>query len=157
VLDEPTSALTPLARIGIIRLLRDLQTRLGVSYLFISHDLNTVEHMSHRVAVMYLGQIVELGTREQVFRAPLHPYSKALLAAHLVADPARRRVDRANPEMLSGEIPSPIDLPRGCYLASRCPVALPSCRTTPQPLLPTPDGRLVRCTPAIAGQLQTMH
>ena len=157
VLDEPTSALTPLARIGIIRLLRDLQTRLGVSYLFISHDLNTVEHMSHRVAVMYLGQIVELGTREQVFRTPLHPYSKALLAAHLVADPARRRVDRANPEMLSGEIPSPIDLPRGCYLASRCPVALPTCRTTPQPLLPASDGRLVRCTPAIAGQSQTMH
>ena len=68
-----------------------------MSYLFISHDLNTVEHMSHRVAVMYLGQIVELGTREQVFRTPLHPYSKALLAAHLVADPARRRVDRGEP------------------------------------------------------------
>jgi ABC-type dipeptide/oligopeptide/nickel transport system ATPase component len=89
VLDEPTSALTPLARIAIIRLLRDLQARLGVSYLFISHDLNTVEHMSHRVAVMYLGQIVELGTREQIFHDPLHPYSKALLGAHLVADPAR--------------------------------------------------------------------
>ena len=68
-----------------------------MSYLFISHDLNTVEHMSHRVAVMYLGQIVELGTREQVFRNPLHPYSKALLAAHLVADPSRRRVDRRIP------------------------------------------------------------
>lgn len=156
VLDEPTSALTPLARIGIIRLLRDIQTRLGVSYLFISHDLNTVEHISHRVAVMYLGQIVELGTGEQVFRAPLHPYSKALLAAHLTADPTHRRVDRDNPEMLAGEIPSPIDLPRGCYLATRCPVAQPSCHTTPQPLLPAADGRLVRCTPAIAGQIQTM-
>jgi oligopeptide/dipeptide ABC transporter ATP-binding protein len=157
VLDEPTSALTPLARIGIIRLLRSLQERLGVSYLFISHDLNTVEHMSHRVAVMYLGQIVELGTREQVFRSPLHPYSKALLAAHLVADPSRRRVDRANPETLSGEIPSPIDLPRGCYLASRCPVALPACHEQPQKLLPAPGGRLVRCTPAVAGLNQTIH
>ena len=157
VLDEPTSALTPLARIAIIRLLRDIQARLGVSYLFISHDLNTVEHMSHRVAVMYLGQIVEIGTREQVFRAPLHPYSKALLAAHLTADPSRRRVDRQNPEMLAGEIPSPIDLPRGCYLASRCPVAQPSCREQPQPLLPAPDGRLVRCTPAIATLKQALH
>lgn len=157
VLDEPTSALTPLARIAIIRLLRDIQARLGVSYLFISHDLNTVEHMSHRVAVMYLGQIVELGTREQIFRAPLHPYSKALLGAHLVADPARRRVDRADLETLSGEIPSPIDLPRGCYLASRCPVAQPSCRTQPQPLLPASDGRLVRCTPAIADLKQAIH
>jgi oligopeptide/dipeptide ABC transporter ATP-binding protein len=138
--------------------LRSLQERLGVSYLFISHDLNTVEHMSHRVAVMYLGQIVELGTREQVFRNPMHPYSKALLAAHLVADPSRRRVDRENPETLSGEIPSPIDLPRGCYLASRCPVALPSCHEQPQKLLPAPDGRLVRCTPAVAAGLnQTIH
>jgi oligopeptide/dipeptide ABC transporter ATP-binding protein len=145
VLDEPTSALTPLARIAIIKLLRDLQARLGVSYLFISHDLNTVEHMSHRVAVMYLGQIVELGTREQVFGSPLHPYSKALLGAHLVADPSRRRVDRGDIQVLSGEIPSPIDLPRGCYLASRCPVAEPACREQPQTLLKTSDGRLVRC------------
>ena len=157
VLDEPTSALTPLARIAIIRLLRDLQARLGVSYLFISHDLNTVEHMSHRVAVMYLGQIVELGAREQIFRDPQHPYSRALLAAHLVADPSRRRVDQPNIEALSGEIPSPIDLPRGCYLASRCPAALPSCRSEPQRLLPAADGRLVRCGPAIAGSIPTIH
>ncbi|HKS61722.1 MAG TPA: ABC transporter ATP-binding protein [Xanthobacteraceae bacterium] len=157
VLDEPTSALTPLARIAIIRLLRDIQARLGVSYLFISHDLNTVEHMSHRVAVMYLGQIVEIGTREQIFRSPLHPYSKALLGAHLVADPSRRRVDRTDLQTLSGEIPSPIDLPRGCYLASRCPVAQPSCREQPQPLLPAPDGRFVRCTPAIASLKQSPH
>jgi oligopeptide/dipeptide ABC transporter ATP-binding protein len=157
VLDEPTSALTPLARIATIRLLRDIQARLGVSYLFISHDLNTVEHMSHRVAVMYLGQIVEIGTREQIFRSPLHPYSKALLGAHLVADPSRRRVDRADIQTLSGEIPSPIDLPRGCYLASRCPVAQPSCREQPQPLLPASDGRFVRCTPAIASLKQSLH
>ena len=150
VLDEPTSALTPLARVGVIRLLRDLQTRMGVSYLFISHDLNTVERLSHRVAVMYLGQIVELGTRAQVFGDPAHPYSQALLGAHLAPDPARRRVDRTDAPALSGEIPSPIDLPAGCYLAGRCPVARPHCTTTPQPLIPLPDGRRIRCGPEAA-------
>ncbi len=134
VLDEPTSALTPLARVEIVTLLRELQARLGMSYLFISHDLNTVEQLSHRVAVMYLGQIVELGTREQVFQAPRHPYAKALLAAHLAPDPNDRRIDRVEQAGLAGEIPSPIDLPSGCYLAGRCPEATASCRTTPQPL-----------------------
>lgn len=148
VLDEPTSALTPLARVGIVTLLRDLQARLGMSYLFISHDLNTVEQLSHRVAVMYMGQIVELGTREQVFEAPRHPYARALLAAHLAPDPTSRRIDRAPGKGLSGEIPSPIDLPSGCYLAGRCPDALPACRTTPQPLHILADGRTIRCTPA---------
>ena len=147
VLDEPTSALTPLARVGIIRLLRRLQSERGLSYLFISHDLTTVEHLSHRVAVMYLGQVVELGTRAQVFGAPAHPYTKALLAAHLVPDPARKRVGAAP---LAGEIPSPIDLPPGCTLASRCPVARPECPRTPQPLLTLADGRLLRCLPEAA-------
>ncbi|TPG44206.1 ABC transporter ATP-binding protein [Roseomonas nepalensis] len=147
VLDEPTSALTPLARVGIVRLLRDIQARLGTSYLFISHDLNTVEQLSHRVAVMYLGQIVEQGTREQVFRAPRHPYARALLAAHLAPDPSRRRLDRPPAAALEGEIPSPVDLPRGCYLAGRCPEARPDCRSTPQRLLGLPDGREIRCLP----------
>jgi oligopeptide/dipeptide ABC transporter ATP-binding protein len=147
VLDEPTSALTPLARVGIVALLRDLQARLGMSYLFISHDLNTVEQLSHRVAVMYMGQVVELGTREQVFDAPRHPYSRALLEAHLAPDPSRRRIDRVACAALSGEIASPIDLPPGCYLAARCPVALPDCATTPQLLRPLADGRTIRCAP----------
>jgi peptide/nickel transport system ATP-binding protein len=148
VLDEPTSALTPLARVGIVTLLRDLQARLGMSYLFISHDLNTVEQLSHRVAVMYMGQIVEVGTRKQVFETPRHPYARALLAAHLPPDPTTRRIDRAPEKGLAGEIPSPIDLPSGCYLAGRCPDALQSCRDTPQPLHILADGRAVRCTPA---------
>jgi oligopeptide/dipeptide ABC transporter ATP-binding protein len=148
VLDEPTSALTPLARVGIVALLRELQARLGMSYLFISHDLNTVEQLSHRVAVMYLGQIVELGTRQQVFEAPRHPYAKALLAAHLAPDPAHRRQDQTQDAVLEGEIPSPVDLPNGCYLAGRCPEALDVCRTTPQSLHPLADGSLVRCAPA---------
>lgn len=145
VLDEPTSALTPMARVGIIRLLRDLQARLHVSYLFISHDLATVEHLSHRVAVMYLGQIVELGTRAQVFNQPMHPYSRALLAAHLVADPSRRRVDRPQVEALAGESPSPIDLPPGCFLAGRCPQADDSCRAERQERTLLADGRMLRC------------
>ncbi len=148
VLDEPTSALTPLARVEIVALLRELQARLGMSYLFISHDLNTVEQLSHRVAVMYLGQIVELGTREQVFHAPRHPYAKALLAAHLAPDPHDRRLDRVQAAGLVGEIPSPIDLPPGCYLAGRCPEVTAACRTTPQPLYDFADGGKVRCTPA---------
>ena len=147
VLDEPTSALTPLARIGIVRLLRDLQARFGTAFLFISHDLNTVEQLSHRVAVMYLGQVVELGTREQVFGDPRHPYSRALLAAHLVPDPSRRRVDRLAAETLEGEIPSPVDLPNGCFLASRCAVARPECATTRQELIVLDDGRALRCLP----------
>jgi oligopeptide/dipeptide ABC transporter ATP-binding protein len=146
VLDEPTSMLPPLARVEVIALLRRLQDERGFSYLFISHDLTTVEHLSHRVAVMYLGQVVELGTREQVFTNPVHPYSRALLGAHLVADPARRRVRTA---VLAGEIPSPIDLPPGCYLASRCPVARPTCASTKQPLLRMADGRQVRCLPEV--------
>jgi oligopeptide/dipeptide ABC transporter ATP-binding protein len=156
VLDEPTSALAPMARVGIVALLRELQARLGMSYLFISHDLNTVEQLSHRVAVMYLGQIVELGTREQVFHAPRHPYAKALLAAHLAPDPTRRRVDSVQTAALAGEIPSPIDLPPGCYLAGRCPVATASCHTTPQPLYTFADAGKVRCTPAAvhAGLIQ---
>ncbi|MEI5668394.1 ABC transporter ATP-binding protein [Bosea sp. CCNWLW174] len=147
VLDEPTSALTPLARVEIVKLLRDLQERLGTSYLFISHDLNTVERLSHRVAVMYLGQIVEVGTREQVFDTPRHPYARALLSAHLAPNLSRRRVDNPPKAQLSGEIPSPIDLPAGCYLAGRCPQALESCRREPQPLQRIGDGRQIRCTP----------
>ena len=145
VLDEPTSALTPLARVGMIHLLRDLQARLHMSFLFISHDLSTVEHLSHRVAVMYLGQIVELGTRAQIFNQPRHPYSRALLAAHLVADPSRRRVDRPQAEALAGESPSPIDRPPGCFLAGRCPQVQDSCRVERQELVLLADGRALRC------------
>ena len=155
VLDEPTSVLTPLARVGVIKLLRDLQQQLGLSYLFISHDLTTVERLSHRVAVMYLGQVVEIGTREQIFTDPVHPYSRALLQAYLVPDPAQRRVDRPGLSSLAGEIPSPIDLPKGCYLASRCPVVRRECATTPQPLIELADGHHVRCLPESAMRVQS--
>jgi oligopeptide/dipeptide ABC transporter ATP-binding protein len=153
VLDEPTSVLAPRARSSLIALLARLQADLGLSFLFISHDLTTVRYLCQRVAVMYLGQIVEEGTVEQVFSSPRHPYAQALLSAHLFPDPTRRRVDGPVPAALSGEIPSPIDPPKGCYLASRCPHAVADCRTRAQVLVPLPDGRQVRCARVEAGEI----
>lgn len=153
VLDEPTSALAPAARAEIIQLLVELQNRLELSYLFISHDLSTVKYLCHRVAVMYLSQIVELGTKEQVFEHPQHPYSRALLSAVLFPDPENRRVDHEVQEALEGEIPSPVDLPKGCYLYSRCPVAHERCRDMPQVLQPHHDERLLRCWRVTEGDL----
>jgi len=152
VLDEPTSALTPETTAEIITLLMDLSQRLGLAYLFISHDLTTVKTICHRVAVMYLGQVVETGTKEQVFGTPLHPYSQALLGAHLFPDLATRRVDHARRVGLQGEIPSPIDLPKGCYLHGRCPRQLDRCAAEKQVLSTLADGRSVRCWRAAAGE-----
>ena len=153
VLDEPTSVLAPRARASLIGLLARLQKDLGISFLFISHDLTTVRYLCQRVAVMYLGQIVEEGTVEQVFSDPRHPYSRALLSAHLFPDPTRRRVDHPVTEALSGEIPSPIDPPKGCYLAGRCPHAVEACRAEAQVLRPLPDGRQVRCARVFAQEI----
>lgn len=152
VLDEPTSVLAPRARNSLIVLLERLREELGLSYLFISHDLTTVRYLCQRVAVMYLGQIVEEGTVEEVFTDPRHPYSKALLSAHLFPDPTHRRVDHPVPAALQGEIPSPIDPPSGCYLASRCPHATDACRATAQQLQSFGAGRSVRCMRSIAGE-----
>ncbi len=152
VLDEPTSALSPETRAEIIRLLIKLSRELDIAYLFISHDLTTVEHLCDRVVVMYLGQIVEAGTRAQVFRAPAHPYSKALLAAHLFPDIADRRVDRAERTTLKGEIPSPVSLPEGCYLYGRCPSQRERCQSMPQRLEEVANGRMVRCWRVTQGE-----
>ena len=153
VLDEPTSALTPETTAEIITLLMDLSRRLGLAYLFISHDLTTVKYLCHRIAVMYLGQIVEIGAKEDVFDAPAHPYTQALIGAHLFPDLNRRRVDSPPRPMLSGEIPSPINLPDGCYLAGRCPHRVDRCTTERQALVPLTDGRQVRCWRAAAGEI----
>ena len=153
VLDEPTSALTPETTAEIITLLMDLSRRLGLAYLFISHDLTTVKYICHRIAVMYLGQIVEIGTKEQLFTAPAHPYTQALMGAHLFPDLSMRRVDSAPRPMLEGEIPSPINLPEGCYLAGRCPQCVARCTTMKQDLTALPDGREVRCWRVAAGEL----
>jgi oligopeptide/dipeptide ABC transporter ATP-binding protein len=142
VLDEPTSALDPIAREHIIALLRSLQDRLGTAFLFISHDLVTVRHISDRICVMYLGEIVEEGPVRRVFECPDHPYSRALLAS---APSVERRFEDAALVSLSGEIPNPIDLPKGCFLASRCPFVLEDCRASHPALEPVDGGRRSRC------------
>jgi oligopeptide/dipeptide ABC transporter ATP-binding protein len=123
VLDEPTSALDVSLRAKAILLLDELRATLGMTYLFISHDLATVKYLAGRVAVMYLGTIVEEAPKRELFARPLHPYTKALLSAVPVPDPDARR-----PRLvLAGEVPSPIDIPRGCRLRGRCPLAQPVC------------------------------
>jgi oligopeptide/dipeptide ABC transporter ATP-binding protein len=140
VLDEPVSALDVSIRAQILNLLVDLQQRLGVSYLFIAHDLAAVAHMSHVIAVMYLGKIVEVGDADAVALTPKHPYTKALFAAALPID-----LDRPAEEItLSGEVPSPLDPPGGCRFHPRCPFVMPHCATEPPALRPE-SGRLVAC------------
>jgi oligopeptide/dipeptide ABC transporter ATP-binding protein len=140
VLDEPVSALDVSIRAQILNLLRDLQRRLGVAYLFIAHDLAAVAHMSHTIAVMYLGQIVELGAAAEVALAPRHPYTQALFSAALPLDPGERRDEI----ILSGEIPSPLAPPPGCRFHTRCPHVMERCRRDEPPLAPQ-TGRLVAC------------
>jgi oligopeptide transport system ATP-binding protein len=140
VLDEPVSALDVSIRAQILNLLRDLQTRLGVSYLFISHDLAAVAHMSHTIAVMYLGKLVELGDAAAIALEPKHPYTKALFAAALPIDFDTKTED----VVLAGEVPSPLDPPTGCRFHPRCPFVLPQCADEEPPLRMV-DGRLVAC------------
>lgn len=142
VLDEPTSALDPTARAEIIDLLRKVQRELGTSFLFISHDLSTVRYLSQRVAIMYLGQIVEQGPTLEVLSRPRHPYSVGLLASVLLPNPNLKSTSGIN---LKGEIPSPIDLPPGCYLAGRCPFADDRCRREQPPAVDLGDGHQVHC------------
>jgi oligopeptide/dipeptide ABC transporter ATP-binding protein len=141
ILDEPTSALDPRARRQIIDLLIELQAELEMSYLFITHDLNTLRHISHRIAVMYLGLIVEEAPTAAIFDEQRHPYTRALLSSVLYPDPETRR----EPFDLKGEIPSPIDLPLGCYLASRCPLVTDECRRAIPPLVPIGNDRTTAC------------
>ncbi len=140
VLDEPTSALDVSLRARIILLLEALRDRLGLSYLFISHDLATVKYLAKRVAVMYLGVIVEEAETRELFAHPLHPYTRALLAAVPVPDPDADRQRFS----LAGEVPSPIDIGTGCRLRSRCPLAKPIC-AEPVPQREVAPGHVVAC------------
>jgi oligopeptide/dipeptide ABC transporter ATP-binding protein len=140
VLDEPVSALDVSIRAQILNLLRDLQERLGLSYLFIAHDLAAVAHMSHTIAVMYLGKIVEIGDAWTVTRATKHPYTMALFSAALPSHPAERKEEI----ILPGEVPSPLNPPRGCRFHPRCPSVMPRCSEEEPQILPV-DGRLTAC------------
>ncbi|MFK8250154.1 dipeptide ABC transporter ATP-binding protein [Ancylobacter terrae] len=140
VLDEPVSALDVSVRAQVLNLLVELQDRLGVAYVFVSHDLGVVRHMADDVMVMYLGRAVEHGPRDALFDHPLHPYTRALLSATPVADPGAKR-ERI---VLEGELPSPFDPPAGCAFNPRCPLAFDRCRRESPPL-ETKQGREVAC------------
>lgn len=124
IADEPVSALDVSIQAQIINLLKDLQEQLGLTYLFIGHDLSVIQHISTQVAVMYLGRIVEIGTVDEIFTNPIHPYTKALLSAVPTPDPT----DRLDRQILTGDIPSPINPPSGCYFHPRCPDCVSGCK-----------------------------
>lgn len=141
VADEPVSALDVSVRAQIINLFKDLQEEMGLTYLFIAHDLGVVEHVSERVAVMYLGKVVELAPSRDLFSEPLHPYTSGLLASIPRPEPGGPRVKAA----INGDIPSPVDIPPGCSFHTRCPHVMPCCRTERPLLDEAGPARLVRC------------
>ena len=143
ICDEPVSALDVSIQAQVVNLFMELQDRLGLTYIFIAHDLSVVRHISDRIAVMYLGRIVEVARRDQVYKEPLHPYTQALMAAVPIADP-ELEAGRTQ-QIISGEIPSALRPPPGCRFHTRCPHATDVCRQVDPPMKQLGDGRAVAC------------
>ena len=141
IADEALSALDVSVQAQILNLLMDLQQEMGIAFVFISHDLGVVEHIGHRVAVMYLGRIVELARTDTLFAKPIHPYTEALISAAPVPDPTVARSELP----VEGEVPSPVNPPSGCAFHPRCPLTVERCRTVVPPLVPSVDGSVVAC------------
>ncbi len=143
VLDEPTSALDMTVQVQIVDLLRNLQRKYGLAYLFISHDLSMVRHIADRVAVMYLGKVVELAPRDALYSDPLHPYTEALLSAVPEPDPSlEAKVERI---ILQGDVPSPANPPKGCNFSTRCPKVMDICRQIDPDFREIHPGRYAAC------------
>lgn len=143
IADEPVSALDVSIQAQVINLLIDLQNEFKLSYMFIAHDLSVVKHISHRIIVMYLGDIAEIGIADDIYDNPIHPYSKALISAIPVPDPKKAHEKRR--QVLTGEIPNPLAKPTGCGFRTRCPIAKPDCAINKPELQDKGEGRLVAC------------
>jgi oligopeptide transport system ATP-binding protein len=143
ICDEPIAALDVSIQAQVVNLLEDLQEKLGLTYLFISHDLSMVRHLAQKVAVMYLGRIAELSPSKDLYRRPLHPYAEALLSA--VNEPDPELAARRNRIILKGDVPSPANPPKGCNFCTRCPKVMEICRTVKPDLMEVEPGRLVAC------------
>ena len=141
--DEPISALDVSIQAQVVNMLEDLQKKMGLTYLFVAHDLSMVRHISDRIGVMYLGKIVEISESNDLYKNPLHPYTKGLLSAIPIADPKKAKESKI--QIIKGDIPSPIDIPSGCRFHTRCPYAMPKCKEVEPEMKEVKNGHSVAC------------